>query len=717
MYQRTNRWLWTMVFAIVLLALKTPGLPAQSTSTFSSLGQWHAKDGEWAWYAADMAGTRYRPLSQINASNFNQLEVAWRLKTDSYGTRPEYKLEGTPLMVNGTVYVTAGTRRDVIALDAKTGEVNWVYSLHEGNRAAISPRQLSGRGVSFWTDGRGDERILFVTTGFRLVELNAKNGTPIRNFGKDGMVDLKEGMYTGTGQQINLETGEAGLHSTPTVVNDVVIVGSAFKEGATVVTHNNTKGLVRAYDVHTGKLIWTFHTIPKKGEFGYDTWENGSADINGNTGVWSGITVDPDLGLAYLPVESPTSDYYGGERPGNNLFGESLVAVDLKTGTRKWHFQLVHHPLWDMDISSPPILLDANVNGKTVKAVALPTKQSWLYCFDRVTGQPLWPIEERPVPKSNVPGEKAAPMQPFPTRPPAYARNEIKIPDDLIDFTKEMRASAIDNVKRYSIGGVFNPPLVGDPNGLLGALNIGHSGGGTNWPGGGADPETHTAYAEANNSGVQGMTVRTPPAGFSDIRYVQGRNDQNFVENGGPGFGTAADAPQATRGGGGRGAASAADAAAGRGGRGGGINLLQVQGLPIVKPPYGVISAIDLDKGDIKWQVPYGETPDNVRNNPALKGINIGNTGQSGSVGLVVTKNLVILGDSQITSPPSHPRGAMLRGYDKTTGKEVGAVWMPAPQSGSPMTYEWQGKQYIVVAVSGGTYSGEYLAYALPDRN
>ena len=261
-------------------------------------------------------------------------------------------------MVNGMIYTTAGTRRAVVALDAKTGELNWVYALHEGNRAVVAPARLSGRGVSYWSDGRGDDRVIYVTTGYRLVSLNAKNGTLISSFGENGMVDLKKGMVTGTGQQIDLETGEAGLHSTPLVVNDTVIVGSSFKEGMTVDTHNNTKGLVRAYDVRTGKLIWTFNTIPRPGEFGNETWENGSWAVNGNTGVWSQMTVDPDLGLVYLPVESPTSDYYGGDRPGNNLFGESLVAVDLKTGKRKWHFQFVHHPVWDMDISSAPILID-----------------------------------------------------------------------------------------------------------------------------------------------------------------------------------------------------------------------------------------------------------------------------------------------------------------------------------------------------------------------
>jgi len=665
------------------------------------------KNGEWPHYTADLKGTKYSPLDQINASNFNKLEVAWRFKTDNLGTRPEYKLEGTPIMVKGVLYTTAGTRRSVVALDPKTGEQMWVYSLREGQRAAIAPRQLSGRGLSYWTDGQGDDRVLFVTTGYRLVALNAHTGQPISGFGKNGMVDLKEGMVTGTGQQIDLETGEAGLHSTPLVVKDVVIVGSSFKEGMTVVTHNNTKGLVRAFDVRTGKLLWTFNTIPRPGEFGNETWENNSWATNGNTGVWTQMTVDEDLGLVYLPVESPTSDFYGGERPGDNLFGESLVCVDLKTGKRKWHFQIVHHPIWDYDLSSAPILADINVAGKAIKAVALPTKESYLYVFDRVTGQPVWPIEERPVPQSDVPGEKTSATQPFPTKPPAYGRNYLKIPDDLIDFTPELRAQAKDAVARYKTGPMFLPPVIGNSN-VLGALNLGNASGGTNWPGAGYDPETHIVYAQAHQAALFPISLRTPPAGFSDIRYVMGRNDTEFRESEGPGFGSAADAPQPKR------VPVRAPAPAAPAAPAPAVGGLTVQGLSIVKPPYGVISAVDLDRGDLKWQVPYGETPDSVRNNPALKGMNIPNTGQPGSVGLVVTKTLVILGDSQVTTTPSHPRGAMLRAYDKATGKEVGAVYMPAPQSGSPMTYMVNGKQYIVVAVSGGAYSGEYIAYSLP---
>src|SRR5271156_2816564 len=466
-------------------------------------------------------------------------------------------------MVKGVIYTTAGTRRSVVALDAKTGELMWVYSLREGNRAAIAPRQLSGRGVSYWTDGKGDDRVVFVTTGYRLIELNAKTGQPIAGFGKSGMVDLKDGMVTGTGQQIDLETGEAGLHSTPLVVKDVVIVGSSFKEGMTVVTHNNTKGLVRAFDVRSGKLLWTFNTIPRPGEFGNETWENGSWASNGNTGVWTQMTVDEDLGLVYLPVESPTSDYYGGERPGNDLFGESLVCVDLKTGVRKWHFQIVHHPIWDYDLSSAPILADITVDGKAVKAVALPSKEAFLYVFDRVTGKPVWPIEERPVPQSDVPLEKTSPTQPFPTKPPAYGRNYIKMPDDLIDFTPEMRAEAKDKMARYRVEGMFTPPTIGDPKGILGGMNLGNASGGTNWPGAGYDPETHIVYAQANQSAVTPISLRTPPEGFTDIKYVSGRNDQEFRVAEGPGFGSAADAPQRPAGGGRGGAPAAAPPAGG----------------------------------------------------------------------------------------------------------------------------------------------------------
>ena len=684
------------------------------------------KNGDWTHYTADVRGSKYSPLDQINASNFNSLEVAWRFKTDNLGTRPEFKLEGTPLAIHGVLYTTAGTRRSVVALDGRTGELIWSHSYREGNRAAIAPRQLSGRGVSYWTDGKGDERILYVTTGYRLIALNAKNGSMIPSFGDGGVVDLKKGAVFGKGQPIDLDTGEIGLHATPTVAKDVVIVGSSFKEGTQVVTHNNTKGLVRAFDVRTGKLLWTFNTIPRPGEFGNDTWENESWATNGNTGVWTQITVDEELGLVFLPVEDPTSDQYGGHRPGNNLFGDTLVCVDLKTGQRKWHFQVAHHPIWDYDLSSAPLLADITVNGKAIKAVALPSKEAFLYVFDRVTGQPVWPIEERPVPQSDVPGEKTSPTQPFPTRPPAYARQAVTT-DELIDYTPALRAEALEIVKKYRMGPMFLPAVVSKVDGPLASITIGTLGGGTNWPGASYDPETHTVFAQAANAGVSLLGLVEPPKGFSDIRYVAGVAGREFRINEGPGFGSAADAPKVSvsmqrlqqLGVPTPAPAAPAPAPAAAGGAapaappagGGGVT---VQGLSLVKPPYGVLNAINLDRGELVWKVPHGDTPDNVRNHPALKGLTIPKTGQQGSVGLVVTKTVVVLGDPQVTTTPEHPRGAMLRAYDKQTGAQVGAVWMPAPQSGSPMTYLADGKQYIIVAVSGGNYSGEYLAFALP---
>ncbi len=707
------RRLTPLVPAVLLLALST-GMSGQDRRPSR---QPSPAAGDWPHYTADVRGTKYSPLDQINASNFKNLEVAWRFKTDMLGPRPEYKLEGTPLAINGVLYTTGGTRRSVVALDGKTGELMWAHSLREGQRAGISPRQLSGRGLAYWTDSAGDERILYITTGYRLVALNARTGGLIASFGTDGIVDLKVGAVVGTDQQIDLETGEIGLHATPAIVKDTVIVGSSFREGATVGTHNNTKGLVRAFDVRTGKLLWTFNTIPQPGQFGNDTWEKDSWAINGNTGVWTQITADEDLGLVYLPVETPTSDFYGGHRPGNNLFAESLVCVDARTGQRKWHFQLVHHPIWNYDMSSAAILADINVGGRAIKAVAVPGKQGALYVFDRVTGQPVWPIEERPVPQSDVPGEKTSPTQPFPTKPPAYARNYLKIPDDLIDFTPELRAQAVKQIARYRVAPwMYNPAVRGDVNGIIGAINMGNAVGGTNWPGVAYDPETHTIYAQANNAGITSTSLVPPPPGFSDIRYVSGVAGQPFREVFGPGDCCAADSPRAQAQG--RGAPPApapAPAAAAAAGNAGGLT---VEGLPILKPPYGTISAINLDRGEIVWRVAHGDTPDNVRNHPALKGLNIPKTGQAptGGIGLMVTRTLVVMGDPQITTTPEHPRGAMFRGYDKTNGTEVGSVWMPAPQSGSPMTYLADGKQFIVVAISGGNYSGEYLAFTLPAR-
>jgi quinoprotein glucose dehydrogenase len=659
------------------------------------------KNGEWPTYTADLKGSKYSPLDQINASNFSKLEVAWRFKTDNLGPRPENKLEGTPLMVKGMIYATAGTRRSVIALDARTGELKWTYSMDEGERATRwSPRQLSGRGLSYWTDGKGDDRVIYVTTGYRLVSLNAKTGQPVSSFGTKGVVDLKVGVIIGKDKQLDLEKGEIGLHSAPTVVNDMVIVGSSMFEGLGYRYSTNAKGLIRAFDVRTGKQIWRFDTIPKPGEFGNDTWENGSWEWTGNVGVWTQISVDPEAGLVYLPVETPTIDEYGGNRHGNNLFAESIVAVDLKTGQRKWFFQQVHHGLWDHDNSSASLLMDVTIDGKPRKILAQPTKQGWLYVFDRITGQPIWPIPEVKVPQTDMAGEKTSPTQPIPTAPPPYARTFVS-QNDLIDFTPALRAQALENLKKFRWEqSPFVPPL-GPNSPLLGSINIGNTTGGVNWPGSGFDPETGIFYTQANMGNVTvGKYDEEEFHQVSPEYQSQNRKPRWEAE---PNYGLRTAAPAARR------AAAPSDALTGRQ-----AIIEGLGGLPIVKPPYGVIAAIDLNTAKLLFQVPHGDTPDSVRNSPLLKGLDIPKTGQSASVGIMVTKTVVVSGDPQVTAPPGRARGAMLRAYDKKTGAQVGEVLMPAPQSGSPMTYSVDGRQYIIVAVSGGNYTGEYIAYALP---
>ncbi len=525
---------------------------------------------DWPTYAADLKGSRYRPLDQINASNFSNLEVAWRFKTDSLGTRPEYKLEGTPLEVDGVVYATAGTRRAVIALDAVTGELLWVHGEKEGARGAASPRQLSGRGLAYWSDGK-EKRILYVTQGYRLVSLDASTGQRIASFGAGGEVDLKKDW-----DQVvwpDLVTGEAGLHATPLVVNDTVVVGAAFKEGFTPARMNNNKGYVRAFDIRTGKRLWTFHNIPKKGEFGYDTWLNGSADTTGNTGVWTQMTADPALNLVYLPIESPTSDFYGGQRPGPGLFGNTLVAVDATTGKRVWHDQQIHHEIWDYDNSSAPMLMDITVDGKPVKAVALPSKQGFLYVYDRATGKPVWPIAERKVPKGDVPGEWYAPTQPIPSKPPQYARNGVA-ESDLIDFTPALHAKALELIKDYKIGPLYTPPVLSQSPRPLGVLNM-SANGGTNWPGGSFDPETHVAYLYACNSCIESIGLVPGPKAMTDIHYVVGVAGEAPMMIKGPGESVGADSPPPPKHPGPS-----------------GYRSLDVDGMPLVKPPYSTTSPL-----------------------------------------------------------------------------------------------------------------------------
>ena len=663
------------------------------------------KNGEWPMYTADLRGSKYSPLDQINGTNFSKLEVAWRVKTDNFGPRPETKLEGTPIMVKGMLYATAGTRRAVIAVEPRTGEIKWTYSLDEGERATRwAPRQLSGRGLSYWTDGKGDDRVIYVTTGYQLVSLNAKTGQPVPTFGRNGIVDLKVGIMI-NGKQADLEKSEIGLHSTPTVVNDTVLVGSSMFEGLGYEYATNVQGQARAFDVRTGKLLWAFKGIPGRGEFGFDTWKNESAGYTGNNGVWTQITADPEAGIVYLPVETPTIDEYGGNRPGDNLFAESLVAVDLKTGVRKWHFQFVHHPLWDHDMSSAPLLIDTTIDGKLRKIVAVPSKQGWLYCFDRITGVPIWPIEERPVPQSTMKHEETAKTQPFPTKPVPYARTYLA-ESDLIDFTPALRAQALKNLKLFRWEPTPYVPPTGPESKLLGSINVGNTAGGTNWPGAGFDLETGIFYSQA---GMTNVTVGHYDE--EEFHKVSPENKGNRTPRweAEPNYGLRPERPAAAPG------APAAPAVNFPGSQGRRALVEGLEGLPIVKPPYGVLAAIDLKNPDkLLFQVPHGDTPDAVRNHPLLKGLNIPKTGQGGSVGVLITKTLVVVGDPQFTAPPGRARGAMLRAYDKQTGAQLGEVLLPAPIVGMPMTYSVGGRQYIVVGVSGGNYTGEYISLALP---
>ena len=681
-----NRWFG----AVLIFSGAAAALWAQS----------EARTVEWRHYGSDLANTRYLPLDQINPSNFGKLTVAWRFKADNLGPRPEYLFEVTPLMVNGVIYATAGTRRAVVALDAQTGEMVWMHSENEGARGAAAPRQLSGRGLAYWTDGR-EQRVLYVTPGYRLIALDARTGNRIRSFGKDGVVDLKEN----NDQYIDPLSSDIGLHATPVVARDVVIVGAAHKSGGVPASRKNVKGYVRGFDVRTGKRLWIFHTIPRPGEFGNDTWEKESWEYTGNAGVWAQMSVDPELNTVYLPVELPTGDYFGGHRPGAGLFGESIVAVDLQTGARKWHYQLVHHGIWDNDIPCAPILADIVVNGRRIKAIAQPTKQAVLYVLDRVTGRPIWPIEERPVPRGDVPGEWYSPTQPYPLNARgelfAYDRQGF-VEDDLIDFTPALREEAKRLASRYKLGPWFTPPVVSKVDGPLATLALGAAGGGTNWPGGSLDPETGVLYVSSNKGLSQLGLVPGDPS-RTDMQWVQGSALTGIRTTGGAGSNALA--------GDGRSDATAAAPAPAPALADG---SLSPGGLPIMKPPYGQISAIDLNKGEIIWQTPHGETPEDIKSHPALKGLTIPRTGRTGTVSQVVTRTLVIAGESSFGPTPSGQRGAMLRAYDKQTGKDVGAVYMPAPQTGGPMTYLLNGRQYIVVAVGGSGYSGELIAFRLP---
>ena len=660
-----------------LLPTRLPAF-AQGQPPFNPVATqpYDTKNGEWRTYGGNLGSWRYSALDQVNADNFGKLQLAWSFRTDNLGPALDYNLESTPLMVKGVLYTTAGSRRNAVAIDAKTGELVWKYALDEGVRGQNAPRLNSGFGLSYWTDGTAD-RIIYVTPGYQMICLDAKTGQPITSFGENGIVDLKKI----DDQEIDL-TGtkvgdDIGLHASPLVVGDIVVVGAAHLPSPSP-NKRHVKGFVRGFDARTGQRLWIFHTVPQKGEFGYDTWLNGSAEYSGNAGSWCQNSADPELGLVYVGVEMPTGDWYGGERPGNGLFGESIVALDVLTGKRRWHYQTVHHGIQDRDISCAPMLCDITVDGKKIKAIAQPTKQTLLFVLDRATGKPVWPIPEKPVPKGDVPGEWYSPTQPMPTKPPAFDEQGTSV-DRLIDFTPELRAEGVKLVANYRLGPLFTGAVLSKWPSPLGTIMSPNSDGAGQWPGGAFDPDTNIFYIFSNMSYGSHGELPADPA-VTDAQAMSGEaKDPNATPTGRRGF-----------------------------------NRLTIQGMPLFKPPYGRITAIDLNKGDIVWQEPHGQTPDEVRNSPALKGLNIPRTGSEGKVGTLITKTLVVAGEGTITTQADGKPGAMLRAYDKVTGKEVGAVRMATRVTGSPMTYMVDGKQYIAVAISSPGMPGQLVSYRLP---
>ena len=616
------------------------------------------QNGEWRYYGGDAQSTKYSPLDQINRDNVSKLQVAWTWKAQNFGPIPDPNYEVTPLAVHGVLFITAGTRRDTIAVDAATGETLWMYRLEEGERGDHAVR-FNNRGVAYWTDNQGDERILTISPGYQLVALNAKTGLPVAAFGNKGIVDLLIGL-----DRENIKPGVIGATSPAIVVGDTVVVGSALQIGTTPASKENVPGYVRGYSVHDGKLLWTFHTIAQPGDFGNETWENGSWKYTGNTAVWAPMSADPELGYVYLPVETPTGDFYGGHRPGNDLFDESLVCVDARTGKRVWHFQIIHHGIWDWDNPAAPVLLDITVDGKKIKAVAQVTKQAFVYVFDRETGKPVWPIEERPVGQSDVPGEKTAPTQPFPTKPAPFDRQGVSA-SDLIDFTPELKAEALRIASQYRMGPIFTPPSVFDANGKKGTLMLPNATGGANWQGAAADPEAGILFVPSVTNPFVAALVHEPQ-----------RSDMNYIAKN--------------------------------------VFLERLQGLPIIKPPYGRITAIDMNSGEQLWMIPNGQPPDEIKNNPLLKGIDTSKFGNPERALLLATKTLLFSADATGLTPVNGSYTSTFRAIDKKTGDTIFELKLPAHATGVPMTYQAKGKQYIVVAVGGRGEPAELVALSEP---
>ena len=610
--------------------------------------------GEWPGYHRDLASTRFSPLDQITRDNVSRLSVAWTWKPDTAaGPSAEYKNENTPIMIGGVLYVTTGLHRSVAAIDAATGAEKWRWGFEEpAARFDHAPRTGAGRGVAYWTDGRSS-RIFVVTPGFSLVALDAKTGKPVDTFGSHGFVDLKAQL----GVPISLDSAEIGNSSPPVVFENVVMIGPALREGSRPVSMKNVPGRVLAFDARTGALKWRFNTIPTKGEVGAETWLEGSAEYTGNTGVWAPFTVDAKRGWVYLPVEGATGDYYGGHRPGDNLFASTLVCLDARTGKRIWHYQIVHHDIWDRDNPTAPILIDISVDGRRIEAVAQITKQAFVYVFDRVTGKPVWPIVERPVPQTDVPGERTSPTQPYPTKPPPFDLQGITT-NDLIDFTPALRAAAIEAVKPYRLSELYSPPsLVNAPDGTKGTLSVPGSVGGANWEHGSFDPESGTLYVGSF----------TNPANFG-LDRDSARSDMRYV---------------------------------------GGVGRVpNVSGLPLLKPPYNRITALDLNRGELLWQVPGGDTPDAIRNNPALAGLTLPATGARTRPAVMATKTLLFATEGWGSR-------AVLHVLDKRSGARVADIPLPGSVGGSPMSYMVNARQYVAMWVGRQGMPAQLISLAV----
>lgn len=686
MLRRSLHAVWMPVALVSAVVAISIGLSAQSG----------APSGEWPHWGGDLGNTKYSPLDQITRDNVKNLRIAWRWKTENYGPRPQNNMEATPLMVGGVLYTVAGFRPNVVAIDGATGETLWSYRFDEGERGDLAPRSVS-RGVEYWSDGK-QARIILITRGYRMISLDAKTGLPDPAFGKNGVIDLFEDF-----DQPAPKNGVISSTSPAVVVRNVIISGAAMIGGTAPRSKENTKGYIRGFDVRTGKRLWTFHTIPNPGEFGNNTWLNDSWAYTGNAAVWSPFSADEELGYVYLPVESATGDFYGGHRPGNNLFAGSLVCLDARTGKRVWHQQLVHHDIWDYDLASPPTLINITVNGKPIRAVAQTTKWGYLFAFDRVNGTPVWPLEERKVEAGTVPGEWYSPTQPHPTKPVPYDRQGVQ-EQDLIDFTPELNAEARAMLKDYKIGPLFTPPIVAGTNGQRGTLQIPAAQGAALWQGAAWDPETNMLYVPS----VTNMSVNAlqPGADRSDMNFIGGGGG-----GGGRGRGADPEAPVARGGGGGGrgGAPPTLGPAVGRGPWG-----IGPQGLPLVKPPYGRITAYNMNTGDIAWQVANGDTYEWIKTHPALKGLTIPKTGRADEGGIVVTKTLVFAGQGCGLFRGGGGGGSMFYAYDKRTGAVVHELQLPANTCGNPMTYMVNGKQYIAVAVGAPNVPAEVVGLALP---